>query len=97
MWDFGREGEPVPVSFNVCNLPEHFTVRRYRIDQVFSNAYTAWGRLNCPSMPTVWEREQISRRARLEKCRSDEKGANAFVGETLLTPNSVELIEIVGE
>ncbi|MBQ7178235.1 MAG: hypothetical protein IJS08_12535 [Victivallales bacterium] len=97
VWDFGREGEPVPVSFNVCNLPEHFTVRRYRIDQVFSNAYTAWGRLNCPSMPTVWEREQISRRARLEKCRSDEKGANAFVGETLLTPNSVELIEIVGE
>jgi len=62
---------------------------------VFSNAFTAWSRLNCPTQPTVWEREQISRRARLEKCRPDVNGGYSFVGEAVMTPNSVELIEIV--
>lgn len=92
--DFGESGENLPVTVKIDNLPDSFTVERYRIDEVFSNPFTAWSRLGSPSTPTVWERELISRHARPEKARPDEEGSLAYTAETLLTPNSVELINI---
>ena len=92
--DFGQSGDSLPVTVKIDNLPQSFTVERYRIDEVFSNPFTAWSRLGSPATPTVWERELISRRARLEKARPDETGSREYSAETLLTPNSVELIYI---
>ncbi len=92
--DFGCEGAPANIFVEVENLPEIFSVERFRIDQVFSNAFTAWSRLGCPTSPTVWEREQISRRARPEKLCRDTEGSRIFKCETLLTQNAVELIII---
>lgn len=95
--DFGREGEreTVPVQLELPELPGRFRVERRRIDTVFSNAFTAWSRVGCPTTPTVWECEQISRRARLEKCRPDEAASDRWNGEVVLTPNSVELLEFI--
>jgi len=97
--DFGREGEnaPEPLRLTVRSLPKKYRVERRRIDQVFSNAFTAWSRLGSPAEPTVWEREQISRRSGLEKYRPDETGSENWNGEILLLPNSVELLEFVSE
>ena len=97
--DFGREGEnhPEPVRLTVRSLPPKFRVERRRIDLLFSNAFTAWSRLGSPAEPTVWERELISRRSELEKCRPDETGSESWNGETLLLPNSVELLEFIPE
>ncbi|MBO4649368.1 MAG: hypothetical protein J5806_14565 [Lentisphaeria bacterium] len=95
--DFGREGENAPetLRLTIRSLPEKYRVEHRRIDQVFSNAFTAWSRLGCPAEPTVWERELISRRSGLEKCRSDETGSGNWNGEILLEPNSVELLEFI--
>ena len=97
--DFGREGEndPEPLRLTVHSLPGKFRVERRRIDLFFSNAFTAWSRLGSPAEPTVWEREQISRRSGLEKCRPDETGSKKWTGETVLLPNSVELVEFIPE
>ena len=95
--DFGREGEniPEPVQLALHFLPQKFRVERRRIDPIFSNAFTAWSRLGSPAEPTVWEREQISRRSELEKYRPDEVGSENWTGEVLLLPNSVELLEFI--
>lgn len=92
--DFGKTGENLPVSIQIDNLPDAFTVERYRIDVQYSNPFTAWSRLGGPAMPTVWEREQISRHARLEKLCPDSTGSKTFRGETILTPNAVEMVVI---
>ena len=91
--DFGRFGRTEAIPFEADGLPERYELRRWRIDQVFSNAFTAWSRLGSPAQPTVWEREQISRHARLEEARDAVAGGGTFSGEVVLTPNSVELFE----
>ena len=93
--DFGADEATEPVRLAVTGLPARFTVRRTRIDALFSNACTAWGRVGCPEHPDIWEREQILRHAELEECRAPEVGGGAWEGETLLTHNSVELIEFI--
>ncbi|MBQ9337844.1 MAG: hypothetical protein IJS14_11185 [Lentisphaeria bacterium] len=95
--DFGREGENAPETVRLAlhHLPEKFRVERRRIDLFFSNPFTAWSRLGSPAEPTVWEREQISRRSRPEKCRPDETGSENWDGEAVLLPNSVELLEFI--
>ena len=95
--DFGKFGENVPVKLNLSGLPEKCTLKRWRIDELFSNAFTAWSRLGSPDMPTVWEREQISRRSRLEEMMPAEKCGSTWQGDLLLTPNSVELLEFIPE
>ena len=91
--EFGRFGRTEAIPFEADGLPERYELRRWRIDQVFSNAFTAWSRLGSPTQPTVWEREQISRHARLEEARDMIAGGGTFSGEVVLTPNSVELFE----
>jgi len=93
--DFGKFGRTEAIPFTVNSLPEHFELRRWRIDQVFSNPFTAWSRLGSPAQPTVWEREQISRHARLEEARDAVQGSGTFSGEVVLTPNSVEMLEFL--
>ena len=95
--DFGKFGRTEAVSFTVDALPERFELKRWRIDEVFSNAFTAWSRLGSPAQPTVWEREQVSRHARLEEARGAVKGSGGFSGEVVLTPNSVEVLEFLPE
>ena len=91
--DFGKFGNNEKITLSLTNLPEKCTLKRYRIDETFSNAFTAWSRLGSPEHPTVWERELISRRARLEQPCADESCASQWQGDILLTPNSVELLE----
>ena len=91
--EFGRFGKTEVTPFEADGLPERYELRRWRIDQVFSNAFTAWSRLGSPAQPTVWEREQISRHARIEEARDAVIGGGTFSGEVVLTPNSVELFE----
>ena len=91
--DFGKFGNNEKISLSLTNLPAKCTLKRYRIDESFSNAFTAWSRLGSPEHPTVWERELISRRARLEQPCADESCAGQWQGDILLTPNSVELLE----
>ena len=93
--DFGKFGENVLLKAAIENLPENFTLKRWRIDETFCNAFTAWSRLGSPEQPTVWEREQISRRSRLEEMTAPEKGNGRWQGDILLTPNSVELLEFL--
>lgn len=95
--DFGKFGSNVPLKVKINGVPEKFSLRRWRIDEVFSNAFTAWSRMGSPVQPTVWEREMISRRSRLEEIMPPEKGGTLWYGELLLTPNSVEVIEFVPE
>ncbi|MBQ7694572.1 MAG: hypothetical protein IJT50_05560 [Lentisphaeria bacterium] len=91
--DFGKEGETQVLELRVTGLKGGFRLERRRIDALFSNAFTAWSRLGSPQSPTVWEREQISRRAVLEKCRPDEEVRDSWRGDIVLPPNSVELLE----
>jgi xylan 1,4-beta-xylosidase len=93
--DFGKEGETAVARLAVTGLSAAYRLERRRIDQVFSNAFTAWSRLGSPQEPEVWEREQILRRARLEKCRPDEDGSGSWKGEVVLMPNAVELLEFI--
>ena len=96
--DFGKEGVSEPVRITVRGLKGKYRLERRRIDLFFSNAFTAWSRLGAPVSPGVWERELISRRAGLEKCRPDEAvSGRTWEGETLLTPNSVEMFEFIPE
>ncbi len=91
--DLGAFGETVPVRLQIDGLPEHYTLRRWRIDQTCSNGYSAWCRLGCPERPTVWECEKISRHAELEAPLPDENGGFRYCGESALPPNAVEVWE----
>lgn len=93
--DFGKFGENVPLKVKIENLPGKCQLKRWRIDEVFSNAFTAWSRLGSPEQPTVWEREMISRRSRLEELVPPEMCENLWQGDLVMTPNSVEVLEFI--
>jgi hypothetical protein len=93
--DFGKFGSNELLKLNFSDLPAKYTLKRWRIDEVFSNAFTAWSRMGNPAQPTVWEREVINRRARLEQPCADEQGAASWQGDVLMTPNSVEVFEFI--
>ena len=93
--DFGKFGNNESIHLKFDNLPATYVLKRYRIDDVFSNAFTAWSRMGSPAQPTVWEREMINRRARLEQPCQDVRGAAVWQGDLLLTPNSVEVFEFI--
>ena len=93
--DFGKFGSNELLKLNFSDLPGKYTLKRWRIDEVFSNAFTAWSRMGSPAQPTVWEREVINRRARLEQPCADEQGAASWQGDVLMTPNSVEVFEFI--
>ena len=92
---FGKFGSNEKISLKVENLPANCTLKRYRIDESCSNAFTAWSRLGSPAHPTVWEREQINRRAQLEQTCDEEKCSAVWQGDIILTNNSVEMFEFV--
>ena len=92
---FGKFGSNEKISIKVENLPADCTLKRYRIDESYSNAFTAWSRLGSPAHPTVWEREQINRRAQLEQTCADEKCSAVWQGDAVLTNNSVEMFEFI--
>ena len=93
--DFGKFGSNEKITLNFENLPANCTLKRYRIDETYSNAFTAWSRLGSPAKPSVWEREQINRRARLEELCAPEKCSGSWQGDMVLTGNSVELFEFI--
>jgi xylan 1,4-beta-xylosidase len=78
VWNYHDDDVPAPpaeVSLTVAGIPtaaSRVLVRHYRIDDVHSNAYTAWLRLGSPQQPTAEQYAHLEAAGQLELLHSPE-------------------------
>ncbi|MDB5241987.1 MAG: beta-xylosidase [Spirosoma sp.] len=77
VWNYHDDNRPAtaaPVSVRLSGIPGRTaTLRHYRIDQQFSNAYEAWKKMGSPKDPTAEQITQLEKAGQLQLLKSPER------------------------